>query len=472
MILANGVNFSSEQLLFPVRKDQDFARGIEQWLTDVIGDIRGSTEQSSWAFRSRSEVERERSPDIGDPKAVGWTYLINGDHPNQSNIRRAMLPLAEHRGMANPDSPLIFPGGRAVEWFHWLQEHYFGLPLEDSVRPFYVLCVGSPQDIPFKFQSLLGSAAAVGRLDFDSVDDIYTYVSKVKAIEKANRPLCSRDVVVFAPDYGVNDPTFFSREYLATPIANFIRRKFGVDPHRLFGHDATKENLSSRLKFTRRPALLLTASHGLGAPDESFETQKQLNGAICCQRAPGLQRYEWLFGASDVPPDPFLQGSVVFQFACFGYGTPAESDFAPYVGVPAKNTVHDFVAALPKRLLAHPDGPIAFIGHVDTAWMHGFEDPRAPFLMEQWHPRIQPFVALVEQIMKTQPVGWAMADMSKKYDWGNAVLLSAFNRLEGYVDTPPDEFYERLIDIFIQRTDAQNYMILGDPAARVRIPGA
>jgi hypothetical protein len=81
-------------------------------------------------------------------------------------------------------------------------------------------------------------------------------------------------------------------------------------------------------------------------------------------------------------------------------------------------------------------------------------------------------VALVEQIMKTQPVGWAMADMSKKYDWGNAVLLSAFNRLEGYVDTPPDEFYERLIDIFIQRTDAQNYMILGDPAARVRIPGA
>ncbi len=38
---------------------------------------------------------------------------------------------------------------------------------------------------------------------------------------------------------------------------------------------------------------------------------------------------------------------------------------------------HDFVAALPKRLLAHPRGPIAYAGHRDTAWRHGFADAPA-----------------------------------------------------------------------------------------------
>ena len=57
---------------------------------------------------------------------------------------------------------------------------------------------------------------------------------------------------------------------------------------------------------------------------------------------------------------------------------------------PTLNSERDFVAALPKRLLAHPRGPIAFVGHVDTAWFHGFDDPNNPLTVERsilvWTP--------------------------------------------------------------------------------------
>ena len=44
---------------------------------------------------------------------------------------------------------------------------------------------------------------------------------------------------------------------------------------------------------------------------------------------------DWLITAEDVDGEqPFLEGSVVFQFACFGYGTPAESDFRHWLGGP------------------------------------------------------------------------------------------------------------------------------------------
>jgi len=67
------------------------------------------------------------------------------------------------------------------------------------------------------------------------------------------------------------------------------------------------------------------------------------------------------------------------------------------------------VAALPKRLLSHPNGPIAFIGHVDAAWMHGFVDnPDHPDILDRWHRRIEPFVSALNSLLEVQPVGLAL----------------------------------------------------------------
>jgi hypothetical protein len=235
------------------------------------------------------------------------------------------------------------------------------------------------------------------------------------------------------------------------------------------GDAATKENLVGALRG-RSPAIVYSASHGIGAPGESLSFQKEINGAICCMGGIEDQYKTWTFSGEDVPRDePFLEGSVFFQFACFSYGTPAESDFNHWLGEEGVNAEADFVANLPKKLLSHPHGPIAFIGHVDAAWLHGFYDPDIPEIQNRWHPRLAPFVKALETLLQTQPSGLAMAYTNEKFNVTNMALSSIMDGIQRGTISDTPEFEQRLVDTFITRSDAQNYMIFGDPAARLRI---
>jgi hypothetical protein len=248
-----------------------------------------------------------------------------------------------------------------------------------------------------------------------------------------------------------------------------------LDITRIVGDQATKPALAGSLSG-KKPAFVYTASHGLGALDDSFDVQTRLNGAICCQ-SHGQPSMDDLYGAEDVPPDdqPFLEGAVFFQFACYGYGTPAMSEYAHWLGQEGqetRNTDRDFVAALPKRLLAHPKGPIAFIGHLDTAWLHGFADPDAPETLDRWHNRIQPFVSAVRMLLEVQASGLAMQPMNERYSILNALLTNTYDRVQRGKMKWTDASRARLLDSWITRGDAQNYMVLGDPGACLRLPAA
>lgn len=471
-ILGTGIDYSTGDLLVDPLDEQAFGEAVQESLTRNAEELRRTMRASATATTYRGEVERERSVDLGDPKAAGWTFLVNGDDPQRSAIARALRPLAEHRGMEDPASPLAFSGEPEEDWNDWLQEHYFGPELEGKKRPHYILVAGGPDQVPFHFQALLDSAASVGRVDFDSVSDLDAYVEKVIRLEGASAPVAAREALFFAPDG--DEATYFSRRYMADPLAQHVKASCRFPTSALLGDDASKERfLESARK--RKPALVYTASHGLGAPQESLDVQRRVNGAICCQHQRGEPMPRWLLTADDVPVDePFLEGSIFFQFACFGYGTPAESDFQHWLGGAGvtSNASTDFVAALPKKLLGHPRGPVGFVGHVDTAWLHGFDDPENPHLLERWHPRIAPYKKAIDILLKCQPTGLAMADMNKRFDLGNAVLTTTFDRIRRGRLTLTPELNERLSSAFILRSDAQNYMVFGDPAARLRIPAA
>ncbi len=471
-IMGMGINYSTGGLLLGPMDEQAFASKVLESLHPNAQEVRNLTQASVTATTFRGEMEREPTLDLGDARAAGWTFLVNANDPNRANMTKALRPLAEHRGMENPENPLVFADEPRDEWLDWMQDNYLALGLEGKKVPHYVLIAGGPDQVPFHFQSILDSAASVGRVDFESLEDLKTYVEKVIRLEKAPSPVVTREAILFATDHGVTDPTYFSRRYMAEPLADHIRTRCELNIREIMGDDATKKHLMASLGEAK-PALVYTASHGLGAPSESLEIQKRLNGAICCERTGTEPIEQWLFAADDVPLDePFLEGAVFFQFACFGYGTPAESDFHHWFGEPALNAQADFVAALPKRLLAHPRGPVAFIGHVDTAWLHGFEDPESPHLLERWHPRMTPFVKAVDTLLKVQPSGIAMADMNKRYDLTNAQLTSTFDRLKRKKLEVTEKFQIQLANAFIFRSDAQNYMIFGDPAVRLRIPEA
>ena len=64
-----------------------------------------------------------------------------------------------------------------------------------------------------------------------------------------------------------------------------------------------------------------------------------------------------------------------------------------------------------EKLLAHPRGTIAYIGHLDTALLCGFVDVGAPHILDRWHTRIAPFKSALDRLLKVQPSGLAMHDM-------------------------------------------------------------
>lgn len=470
-ILGTGIDYSTGEVLIDPIDEETFGQTIQESLARHADEVRSSVQTRARGTALRGEVERERTVDLGDPRAAGWTFLVNRDDPRREEIEKALAPLGEHRGMADP-SPLIFNGEPEEEWQDWMQEHYLGLELDGKRVPHYVLVVGGPDQVPFHFQSLLDSAASVGRVDFDTIGDLQVYVDKVLRHERAAGPTAAREALFFATDGGPGDATHFSRRFMADPLSNHVLKTRRFPTRAIVADGATKERFLDDAR-QRKPALVYTASHGMAAPKEKLEVQKRVNGGICCDHVKGDAREEWLITADDVDLDqPFLEGSVVFQFACFGYGTPAESDFRHWLGGAALNSSASFVAALPKKLLAHPRGPIAFIGHVDTAWLHGFDDPESPYLVDRWSSRIAPYKKAIEVLLASQPAGLAMSDMNKRFDYANAELTLTFDRMMKRKLEMTPALHKRLANTFIFRSDAQNYLVFGDPAARLRIPEA
>ncbi|HEX2103971.1 MAG TPA: hypothetical protein VHF51_09995 [Solirubrobacteraceae bacterium] len=457
-IMAPAIDPDTGRLLVQPIDRREMARALLERLPDAGRYARMLMEATSTATTLRGALERAPTVDLGDPSAAGWTYLVAADDPDRDRIADVLRPLAVARGMTEQVEPLEFGGEPPDAWTDWMLERYWRI---EGKPPHYVLIVGGPDRVPFHFQSVLDSAASVGRVAFDSLDDLATYVEKLLRIGR--EAPCSREAVVFATDHAGDDPTQYSRRYMAEPLADYVEGRLGVPTRLLAAQDATRERLLDELAGAP-PALLFSASHGAAPTGVSRAEQERRQGAIVCQDLQTLT-------AEDVPHTPFLEGGVVFQFACFGYGTPARSDFAHWTGEDGHNAEADFVAALPKRLLAHPRGPVAFVGHVDLAWLHGFADPTDPIMDEAWHPRVAPFVSAVENVLAPRTMGMAMVEMNKRFDIGNAQMASTFDRHQRGLLPDDPHVLDRLVDTFIWRTDAQNYLVFGDPAVHVRMRG-
>lgn len=452
-IMTSGLDPETGELLVEPLAERDFVGALLGALPDRGAELieSGTTHDRGRSVRGR--IERLPTPDLGNPRVAGWTYLVAHDDPQRGEIARILRPLADHRGMTDPDQPLLFRGEPSDGWADWITSHYQSVKAKP---PYYVVIVGGPDRVPFHFQAALDSVACVGRLAFDNLVELEAYVDKVLRIEAAADSVVRREALMFATDRGKRDPTYYSRRHMAEPLVGHMQER-GVPVTQLTGPDATAGRLLEALA-TAGPALVYIACHGVGRRKEALEEQRRTNGALVCADN-GLLR------AADIPDTPVAEGAVVFGFACFSAGTPAASDYAHWLGRDRFNAESDFVAALPKRLLAHPRGPVAFVGHVDAAWLHAFDDPDVPDLETPWHPRLAPFSRALETILDQQPVALAMRAMRDRFNTYNIHLVDFFEKQRRGIslsDTP--EQNRKLVNAFITRSDAQNYMVLGDPA--------
>lgn len=466
------MNIFSTGLVWPSMTTLNRTTSLSEFSSALLSGI-GASQTELFALSARSgsaaQVFRDRPPvplALDDPAAAGWRVLINPTDPRAADLVAAIKPLAEAYGASS--EPLLYEG-KATAW-DWIERVF--LPMED--RPYYVLILADPESVPFGLQAALGVCAAVGRLDFDLPEQLDVYVEKLLRHRRGEMSTQAR-AVFFAPDAdrdddGDYDVTYYSRRYMADPLANFTKDRLQFEVDRYMGSDATVANLLEYWAHDN-PSLCYSASHGLAAVDQPTEVQMAYNGSVVAQG-------EEILHAELVPIDrPVMPGGVYFQFACHGYGTPAISDYShwlPQVGLPRQYAARSFVAALPKRLLANPLGPIAYIGHVDDAFLSGFAYDEAPELAEllpdRYHDRLHPYRnACVELLRNSRPVGLALRSFRDKYSTLNGTLTTLRDDIaRGFL--PASVRMElALAEAFIRRADAQNFLLLGDPGARLRI---
>jgi hypothetical protein len=159
-----------------------------------------------------------------------------------------------------------------------------------------------------------------------------------------------------------------------------------------------------------------------------------------------------------------VNGVVAFLFACFGAGTPDVDqflmDFSRASAAPALASA-PFMAALPKRLLTHPNGSaLAVIGHIDRAWGCSIRAAKIP------DAQIGSFRNSIGYILSGRRLGCVMsAQFSARFAALSAALASATS------PTAPSGMRlsdRELVMQWLERNDAQNYVLLGDPAVRTR----
>jgi hypothetical protein len=340
-------------------------------------------------------------------------------------------------------------------------------PTDPKKVPYYLLIVGDPEAIPFSFQYQLDVQYAVGRIWFDTPEEYARYAKSVVAAEKGEVALPRRAVL-----FGVTNPddqaTWLSSTQLVEPLGQSLVSPIGKgqaawEMYTILAESATKGRLARLLGGDETPALLFTASHGMGFPNGD-RRQMPDQGALLCQDWPGPMQWareippDHYFSAADVAGDAGLIGLIAMHFACYGAGCPRIDDISRLASdQPEEIAPRSFLAGLPRKLLGHPrGGALAVIGHVDRAWGYSF----------QWReagPQLQCFEDTLKELMRGRPVGCALESLNQRY----ADLSSALSEKLPDVRFGKRPDVEELAGMWTANNDARSYMILGDPAARL-----
>ncbi len=367
---------------------------------------------------------------------------------------------------------------RGEETYDFVRRHggQPGMMADPDNIPYYLLLVGKPESLPYKFQAELDVNHAVGRIYFEDLTDYSNYARSVVKAEDLPRPR-SNEIVFFGTEHKNDPATEWTARKLVQPLAESVlepgapwkvREVLGDE---VPGEEARKEQLRAFLGGEKTPAFLFAACHGVGF-DAGDERQEDCQGALVCQDWPGPDDEEGVgedqwFAASDVPEGEkaALHGLVAFLYACYGLGTPQRDNFdQTSVGQPREIAQHPLVSRLSQRLLCPKNlsprsgGALAVIGHVDRAWTASFEgSPK--------NEGLGAFIYGIRRLLQGHTVGWAMEYLNQSY----ASLAAQLGNMEEgwrFREKVDGELFARL---WLLRNDARNFVVFGDPA--VRLPG-
>jgi len=444
---------------------KDLLEALYRWLLDMAK-----------VFGPRRAVKEGIEPT--DLAQAGWGIIFSYEDPHAppafpaSAIRQALQPLLDLRQSQAgvrfkiyQDADGYRPNDTASS-FASRHDIRVSDPADPEKVPYYLLIVGSPQEVPFHFQYQLDVQYAVGRIHFDSLEEYANYARTVVAAETGDQTPNTR-VTFFGPANRDDRATDLSATHLVEPLFHHLQDRYAdrwlFDA--ILRDDATKARLLRLVGGPETPALLFAACHGMEFPkDDPKDRQLRHQGALLCQdwRGPEAGRGEvppdhYLAG-EHLPPDASLGGLIAFFFACYSAGTPRFDEYYRQEFRDSGKTIayHPFLAALPQTMLGLPmGGALAVIGHVERAWGTSYLGPRQS-------QQLAVFQSAVERLLKGQPIGLAMEYFNGRYAALSSELTTILNDIRWQKPNP----YE-VAELWTANNDARGYIVIGDPAVRL-----
>jgi hypothetical protein len=479
-LVFNGIDGASGTYLLPEMTPADLSRLAQGYSIERDEKL----ELDDRADKMRSGGHFGIEADARKLEDTGWGVVLPFDA--DPAILEALDPLLKLRQEQAGERFKVFsrekgyrPGESKTEF---LERHGMGPGQVNADKvPYYLLLVGDPSVLPYRFQYQLDVQYAVGRLAFDRVDDYAYYALSAVQAEKGLK--LPANIAMFGASNPGDRATAMSADYLVQPLAEKLLAlqpewsKLKQDAQAEFQpweiqtilkEGATKANLSALLESRSAPALLFSATHGISFPNGD-PRQAPHQGALICQDWPGPDNWhqaipqEFYFASDDLSSDTNLLGTLAFFFACYGAGTPQADEFAQQLGQPERRVIapHDFVAALPKRMLSLPKGgALAVVGHVERAWGVSFFSAKAG-------PQLQTFQDCFTRLLKDNyPIGYAFEVFNNRYAEISSDLTNQLDQVKYEYRKPNDLELARQ---WTMNNDARNYILLGDPAVRLAV---
>lgn len=430
--------------------------------------------QSFQAAPKNSEKALIPGIDPKDLSEAGWGVVFHASE--DPAVIEALRPLLDHRkAQAARRHERLYQELTGSSGYHGESKEDFLAghgatvgPVNPNRMPYYLLLVGEPEHIPFSFQHQLDVQYGVGRISFDTPDEYASYAKSVVDAETGEVKRARRVAL-----FGARNPDDVAMTMSADLMIKPLVQRLGTPedwqetaPWEVLAavaEDATKERLGGFFGGAETPALLFSASHGMGFPSGA-SLQRPHQGSLLCQDWPGPVAWkkavppEFYFSGDDLASNARVHGLIAFFFACNGVGTPALDEFAVQSGTPPRVLApKPFVTRLPQRLLTHPGGgALAVIGHVERAWAYSF-------LGKGDQAQTEAFEYALRLLMEGFPVGFAMEYFNQRYAELSADLTLALQRLNYGEAIAQDD----LAALWTANNDARNYAVVGDPAVRL-----
>lgn len=473
-LIANGINAVTGQYAMPPLESRDLAARLRKAPVAESGVKRYHTDRGL-RLKTRAFPALPLGTHPENVAETGWGIVFHRDE--DTRVKAALAPLIAHRrGQVGNDALVheltYFPDDTIERWL--ANNNTAWGDIQPTRVPYYLLVVGTPDRVPFSFVHALDAEYCVGLLAFDNVDDYAQYAKSVIAYEMQSEVPNRREAVFFGSRHPFDNATMLSADWLVTPLTDGLPA-MGLTPARppvaqqwkfgqskLVADAATRQALLDVLApQAGPPSLLFTASHGMVFPS-GHARQLAAQGALLCQDWSGFGDIapEHYLTAADVPDSARVHGMIAFFFACFGAGTPDSDRFSAVADTePPTLALKPFFSKLPQRMLAHPGGgALACIGHIERAWGYSI-------VGQSNEPQIGPFQRALGRIMLGQPVGLAVQEFNDKCAVASVQLTNLLE--QAYTGRPVDD--GQLTTTWAERNDAEGYVVIGDPAVKLRI---